>query len=241
MPPSTGIARSQRFAYALFEPPAAAPGVLLRRALEERGGNPLVRLAASDYGALFVIFGLPEMREEVMARFPLELEGHLIKLERPEDGCNRFAWRYSSFAHISATGFPLEYWDEGGIRTAFRSIGSVCCIDPLCLDKRDFSAMRLVLKLENASNVPATLLVRDSLGASSAVVDIHLVHTWGCEEDGRAPGCVHFDNHLSAGANQALAGGRRQSRMSDIDDDSIRGISPPPPTQQAPSSAVLNL
>jgi hypothetical protein len=201
----------------------------------------LVGLAASDYGALYVLFCSPEEREEAMARFPLTVDGHLIKLERPEDGCNRFAWRYSSFAHITATGFPLEHWDESGIRTAFRSIGSVCCIDPLCLDELDFLAVRLVLKLESASDVPAALLVRDAFGASSAVVHIRIVHAWGCDEDGRAPGCVHFHSTMGTGGALAVAGGWLPSRMSDIDDDSVRGCSPPPPASQPPSSSVLNL
>jgi hypothetical protein len=164
MPPSDGMSRAQRFAYALLEPPAAAPVVLLRRALEQSGGNPVVGLTASDYGALFLIFRSPEERERAMERFPLSVDGHCIRLERPEDGWNRYARRLSSFTHVSATGFPLEHWDERGIRMAFRSIGQVSCVDPLCLDELDFSTVRVVLKLEKASDVPAALLVRDALG-----------------------------------------------------------------------------
>jgi hypothetical protein len=125
MPPPADPGRVQRFSYALLEPPAAALAVLLRRALEEEGGNPVVGLAANDYGALFVVFRSPEEREDTLARFPLTKAGHLIKLERPEDGCNRFSWG-SSFAHVTTTGFPLEHWYERGIRAAFRSIGNVC-------------------------------------------------------------------------------------------------------------------
>jgi hypothetical protein len=55
MPPSDGVERSRRFAYALVEPASAAPGVLLRRALDELGGTPHVGLAASDFGSLLVV------------------------------------------------------------------------------------------------------------------------------------------------------------------------------------------
>jgi hypothetical protein len=175
MPPAHDVSRSRRLAYAVFEPASDSPGFLLRRALEEVGGNPYVGLAASDYGALLVLFASPEAREEAMQWFPLDFSGHLISLERLEDGANRFGWSFSWFAQLSATRFPLEQWDEGGIRTAFRSIGSVCCIDPLCLNELDFLAVRLVIKLEDACDVPHSLLMWDAGGESSAEVRIRVV------------------------------------------------------------------
>lgn len=201
----------------------------------------MVGLAASDYGALFVVFRSPAEREEAMARFPLSVDGHCIRLERPEDGCNRFAWKFSTFAHITATGFPLEHWDERGIWTAFRSIGHVCCIDQLCLNEMDFSAVRLVMKLESASDVPAALLVCNALGTSSAVVDLRVVHAWRCDEDGRAEGCIHYGCPLCDSDAQGMDERPLPSRMSDIDDDTIRGYSPPPPVSRPPSSSVLSL
>lgn len=113
---------SRRFAFAILSPPAASPGFVLRRALEELGGNPTFGLAASHYGALMVLFPSEEVREATMARFPLDFNGHTISFERPEHAENRFGWRYSRFSQITATGFPLEHWNEGGIRTAFRPI-----------------------------------------------------------------------------------------------------------------------
>jgi hypothetical protein len=241
MPPAAGVARSRRFAYALFSPPAAAPGYLLRRALEERGGNPTVGLAASDYGALFVIFGTPEARDVTMELFPLELEGHRISLERPEEGCNRFKWSNSCFVHISATGFPLEHWDEEGICTAFCSVGSVCCVGPLCVDELDFSAVRLVLKLEHVADLPAALLVRDALGDASAQVTIRMVSSWPCADDGVAPGCIHYASSHNRVPSHAPAGGPRRKRLSDIDSGSELGLPPSPAQRLPPASSVLNL
>jgi hypothetical protein len=176
MPPPENVTASRRFAYALIEPPAASPGFLLRRAFEERGGNPCIGFAASDYGALLVVFASPAVRERSMPLFPLSFDGHTIRLERPEEGCNRFAWRFSHFAQVSATGFPLEHCNEASIRTAFRPFGSVCCIDPLCLNGVDFSAVRLVIKLAEGGEVPHTMIMRDCHGGSSAEVLLRVVH-----------------------------------------------------------------
>jgi hypothetical protein len=175
MPPVHNVSGARRFAYAVIKPASGSPGFLLRRAFEERGGNPFVGLAASDYGALMVLFPSPAAREEAMLLFPLNFEGHLIRLERPEDGHNRFSWRSSSFAQLSATRFPIEHWDEGGIRTAFRSIGTVCCINPLCLNELDYSVVRLVIRLEHARDVPHVLMVRDYDGSTGTEVRIRVV------------------------------------------------------------------
>jgi hypothetical protein len=37
-----------------------------------------------------VLFPSPETREEAMCRFPVEFDGHSIRLEKPELGFNRF-------------------------------------------------------------------------------------------------------------------------------------------------------
>jgi hypothetical protein len=177
MPPVADASRRRRFAYAVFEPAADAPGYLLRRALEERAGVPPVGLAASNYGALLVVFATAAAREETLERFPITFAGHRISLERPEDGENRAAWASSRFDKLSATCFPHEHWDAEGIRVAFAPIGSVCCIDPLCLQEQDFSAVRVVVKLAGVVAFPFTLLVLDAFGECSTEVMVRLVHS----------------------------------------------------------------
>jgi hypothetical protein len=203
---------------------------MLRRALEDRGGNPCVALAASDYGALLAIFATPEAREETMALFPLSFDGHTICLERPEEGSNRFTYSFSLLVQVSATGFPLEHWNEAGIRAAFLPFGSVCCIDPLCLDELDFSAVRLVLKLADGGEVPHTLLMRDCHGGSSAEVSLRSVRSWPFDDDLATMPYAHFDsfdgNHDSPPAGGAAG---HASRMDDIDIDSVMGVPPPLP------------
>jgi hypothetical protein len=194
MPPAHDVSRNRRFAFAVFEPAADSSGFLLCCALEELAGNPYVGLAASDYSSLLVLFASPEAQEETMAKFPLDFGGHSIKLERPEHAANRFGWCFSYFAQLCATSFPLEHWDEGGIRTAFRSIGSVCCIDPLCLNELDFSAVRLVIKLEDDRDVPHALLMRDAGGESSAEVRIRVVRVWPAAVEGSLGAPAQFDD-----------------------------------------------
>ncbi|CAM0871273.1 unnamed protein product [Alopecurus aequalis] len=212
---------SRRFAFALIDPPAVSPGYILRRALEGCGGNPSFALSASHYGALMVVFPSMGVREETIPFFPVEVDGYVVSLERPEHADNRFSFSFEWYAQVSATGFPLEYWNEGGIRQAFRSIGSDCRIDPLCLNELDFSSVRLVLKLEHDMDVPLTLLIRDFQGSSSTVVDLHVVRVWSCDDEFAAT--PHFHNHE--------CGSRCQCRLSDIDSD-------PSPSWRAQGSSV---
>jgi hypothetical protein len=227
MPPPEHVASSRRFAYAVIEPPAASPGFILRRALEEQGGNPCVALAASDYGALLVIFSSLEAREDTMGLFPLSFDGHAIRLERPKEGANKFVGGFALFAQVSATGFPIKHWGEAGIRAACRSFGDVCCVDPTCLTELDFSAVRFVVKLAEGGGVPQTLLMRDCHGGSSSEVLLRVVRMWPYDDNQASLPYSHFDNLgggtaccVHGGANGAAAG--RGSRMSDIDEDSVQ-------------------
>lgn len=117
---------ARRFAFAIVSPPSPSPGFVIRRALEELGGNPTFGLAASYYGSMMVLFPSEEVRESTIARMPIVFLGHTITLERPENADTRFSWRYSCFAQISATGFPLEHWNEGG--SALHSVPSGVCV-----------------------------------------------------------------------------------------------------------------
>jgi hypothetical protein len=208
--------------------------------LEKGGGNPHVALAASDYGALLVVFASAEDREATLSHFPLRLDGHTITLERPQDGCNKAAWTSSRFALLSATGFPPELWDEVSIRAAFCTIGSVSCVDPLCLRELDYSALRLVVKLGANGDVPPVLLLHDAYANCTTEVRVRAVRTWANEGDGSSPHCIHFDINPGGAPPPASRDDRRPSRMSDIDEASVRGDSPvrsaPPPC-----SSVLGL
>ena len=55
MPP-VDMEPCRRLAYAFVEPECADLGLFIRTALEQRGGDPLVRLAASSHGSMMVVF-----------------------------------------------------------------------------------------------------------------------------------------------------------------------------------------
>jgi hypothetical protein len=173
---------------------------------------------------MMIVFRSDEDHKATIRRAPFTYLGHEIKLERPEDGENRFAWAYTSYAQVSVMGFPLEHWNKGGIRTAFRSVGSVCCIDPLCLNELDFAAVRLVLRLEQAMDVPRTLLLRDFDGELTAEVQVHVVCSWEAED------ALSDSSHFCF-----IDGGRpkRTRRMDSIDSDSVRGSPPRPRPREA--------
>jgi hypothetical protein len=54
----------------------------------------------------------------------------------------------------------------------------VCCIDPLCLDETDYSAVRLVIKLLDSPDAPPLLFVRHAATGSSTEVRIRIVRAW---------------------------------------------------------------
>jgi hypothetical protein len=196
---------------------------------------------ACDYGALLAIFGTPKEREATMGFFPLSFEGHCIKMECPEDADNGVAWATSRFCSLSATGFPIERWEEGAVRAAFSPVGSVCCIDPLCLSGKDFSALRLVLKMEGAAQVPPVLLLHDAFADCSAEVRLRVVHSWSDDDDGNSPLCFYFDAAGGGSPPRSPGAGHRPSRMDDIDDVSMPGDGPPPTAVLPPPSSVINL
>jgi hypothetical protein len=209
---------------------------------EELAGNPSIGLAASDYGAMLVLFASHEQREASLELFPLTLDGSVIKLERPEDGPNRFGWRFSSFAQLAATGFPLEHWSDGGIHATFSSIGSVCCIDPICLNRKDFSAVRLVIKRMDTTEASPVLLVCDALAGSSTEVRIRTVHDRPWDGDSSSPHAGHFEAWAGFGNSPFPGDVPLGPCLSDIDEFSLPGEAPPSPgVARQPVSSVLNL
>jgi hypothetical protein len=71
----------------------------------------------------------------------------------------------------------LEHWSEGGIRIAFQPIGSICCIDPLCLNELVYSTIQLVIHLAHGDAVPQTLLLRNFEGETSTLVRLEVIRS----------------------------------------------------------------
>ena len=137
--PSVDMESCRRLAYAFVEPACADPGLFIRNALEQRGGDPPFCLAPSSYGTMMVVFRHVFFREEVMRCGPLRLGGHTLRLERHEEDDFWFVCRYRRLAVLAATKFPPEHWTRDGITRAFQVYGPVCSIDKECFKVVDES------------------------------------------------------------------------------------------------------
>jgi len=105
MPP-VDMGPCRRLAYAFVEPERADPGLYIRTALEQRGGDPPVRLAPSSHGAMMVVFRHPFFREETLRRGPICFAEHILRLVHHEEAEFRFVCRYRRLAVLAATNYP---------------------------------------------------------------------------------------------------------------------------------------
>ena len=94
MPP-VDMEPCRRLAYAFVEPECADPGLFIRTALEQRGGDPPIRLAASSYGSMMVVFRHPFFREEALRRGPLLFCGRVLRLVPHVEADFCFVCRFS--------------------------------------------------------------------------------------------------------------------------------------------------
>jgi len=108
MPP-VDMEPCRRLAYAFVEPECADPGLFIRTALEQRGGDPPVRLAPSSYETMMVVFRHPLFREETLRHGPFFHEGRLLRLIRHKESDFKFACRYRRLAVLAATNYPPEH------------------------------------------------------------------------------------------------------------------------------------
>ncbi|KAK1686644.1 hypothetical protein QYE76_047492 [Lolium multiflorum] len=115
----------------------------------------------SHYGAMMVIFPSQVVCDSTIALCPLVFNDRAICLERPGLEENQVGRRYSTVSQLSA----------------FHPNGSVCCINPLCINEQDYYDARVVLHLEDDGDVPHSLLVRDFEGKITTQVSI-VVHSW---------------------------------------------------------------
>ncbi|CAL4919663.1 unnamed protein product [Urochloa decumbens] len=192
-PPVT-LEPSRRYAYAFIDPPCADPALFIRRALERCGGDPAFRLAPSSHGAMMVVFLHPFLREKTIRRgtityppgAPAPIQ-HTLHLVRHEEADFRFVCYYKRQVEVSATNWPPEHWNAPTIRAIFEKIGHVCCIDPTCLlladdrypdDIADFSAVRVLLLMDDERRVPPELVIRNEEYGLGGIAKLRVVSHW---------------------------------------------------------------
>lgn len=67
---------SRRLAYAFVEPACNDPGLFIRLALKQHGGDPPCRLSPSSHGTMMVVFDHPFFMEVAIRRGPINMGGH---------------------------------------------------------------------------------------------------------------------------------------------------------------------
>jgi hypothetical protein len=122
-------------------------------------------------------FDTPDDRERVVQRSPIHFDGSIITVERHEEADNRFIAEYYVYAEIASTDFSLEHWEEPLARPVLAAAGNVCCIDPRCVRREDYTAMRAVVRLNNWHEIPTKLFVRNHSGPTS-IAHVLPIRVW---------------------------------------------------------------
>lgn len=188
---------SRRLAYAFVEPPCADPRLFIRRALEQRGGDPPVRLAPVSYGTMMLVFRHPYFREMTVRHGPISLDGHTLQLERHEEAEFRIVYPYTRRVELAASCFPPEHWSEDGIREVFRVYGETCCVARSSLrlvDEddgvgiADYSIVRVLVLVNDSAKIKPKLVVRNPRGEIAGVANVRVVGEWPHPPGTRAAG-----------------------------------------------------
>jgi hypothetical protein len=106
---SVDMKPSRHLAYASVEPACADPGFFIRLALDQRGGDPPLRLAPSSHDTMMGVFAHPYFREMAVRRGPIEMDGHTLRLVHQEEVDFRVTIQYRHRVELASTNFLPEH------------------------------------------------------------------------------------------------------------------------------------
>ncbi|XP_066354660.1 uncharacterized protein [Miscanthus floridulus] len=155
------------YAHVELEHPVHSPFLFIRAAMELCYGAPCFNMVVGPRGVGVMVFDTLETRERIVGMSPILHDDNAITLEKHEEADDRFISDYSIYAEIAAVGFPFEHWEEEFVVPVLAAIGNVCYLDPKCKEKVDLTTMRVVVRLNHASEIPDRLLVRNHSGPAS--------------------------------------------------------------------------
>jgi len=141
---------------------------------------------------MMVVFRHPFFREETLRHGPLHLDDRVLRLVRHEEADFRFVCRYRRLAVLAATNFPPEHWTRERITRVLQVYGQVCCVDKECLetvgdhppdhdygaDIADYSAVCVLLLLDNERIVKPSMVVRNLDGGLAGIAKVCVVKFW---------------------------------------------------------------
>jgi hypothetical protein len=166
------------FAFVRITPQLAvsAPAPFIREAI--RAAFPLItfEVLPSSFGSLLVRFQSAGDCTAAVSRSPLLHEDVAIFFER-HDG-RSVKQPVDVLAVLSVHGFPLTFWHEEFIRQAFQVFCSVVEVDWRCTSGLDYSSVRVVVRVEEVTSIPADLCIHDSSSGDSFVCQVKLVDSW---------------------------------------------------------------
>jgi hypothetical protein len=116
-----------------------------------------VIMLPSSRGTMLLRLAFKVERDMAVNHGPIFQGPVAVDLERPDADENRFFSGPGWSVFLSVMDFPLEHWHPVAIRAIFATVGSVAEINPLCLERRDFRSLRIVLEHNNPTWVPREL------------------------------------------------------------------------------------
>jgi hypothetical protein len=122
-------------------------------------------------------FDTPDDRERMVQRSPICFDGNIITVQRHEEADNRFIAEFYIYAEIGSIDFPLEHWEEPLACAVLAGVGNVCCIDPKCVHREDYTVMRAMVRLNHNREIPYKLLVRNHNGLAS-IAHVEPIQVW---------------------------------------------------------------
>lgn len=117
----------------------------------------------------------------------LTAEGHLVRLERPEDSAARFIQHNTMLSELDCIDFPPEMLFPNKIRNAFENYGELMEVDDQCLYGDEQSSLRLVVLHYPGKRMSPRFRLRYNLGIVCTVY-VRVLRTWelamNVDEDG---------------------------------------------------------
>jgi hypothetical protein len=146
---------ARRLAVVWLEPPNGFfnPSQSITEALFKVIPHLQFELVPSGIGATYVRFRSHATREMAMVLPDLMHEGVRIRLEREEEA-QRVPSSANTCVLLWASPLAAEHFTPEGINAFFSSFGEVLEIDPICLLGRDMSAVKGIVLVNRASDVP---------------------------------------------------------------------------------------
>ena len=173
---------NERLLFAFIEPPVLMSEVsaFIRDALRTVAPLQPVDLLPSSLGAMLLRCESLAARDCLHRFTPIRLGGSLLHLQKPEETPNRFFRVPVWLAFVFVIGFPNEHWYEEKIRDCFRGFPEIAEIDPECLTGENFGPLRLLLELNDHSELPVELRIasRSGAGRFGAVARIVPIRVW---------------------------------------------------------------